>query len=686
MWYENSYRRHLCDMHIDDWDDSFLSALSPEVYVENLKKANIQSAMIYLQSHVGLCYYPTKSGKMHEGFKGSEDAMRRLIHLCREAGIHTIGYYSLIYNTWAHDQFPAWRLVGSNGMSTRMENGTDDNMEFSDKSRAARYGHCCPNNTEYRNFIETQIHEMAEYFTVDGMFYDMLFWPRICYCDCCKARWKTEVGGDIPIVEDWQDSRWLLHMHKRREWIGEFARWVTDLTKELMPGVSVEHNVAYSVLPNGMTANCEEVISACDYAGGDLYRNLYSHSFACKFYRSVTKHQPFEYMFSRCAPNLSMHTQIKSKDSMRSAVSLTMAHHGATLVIDAIDPAGTMDNLVYERLGEVFSELIPYEAYMDGTPIEDVGLYYSLKSKFSPRNDHATNYTGVTIATETLVTSHILCGVSGSFQSLEQYKILIAPLLTSEDTYDNERLINYVKNGGTLYFSGGDNPALLKTFFGAEVTGRTKEKVIYTAPEDTVSHCFDYFTKARPLHFETTAPIVSGITKETVLATLTMPYTHQNTTLFASIHSNPPGIRTEYPALAMTSYGKGTVLWSGLSIESEEFYDYRRIFVSLLKELLGLSPTVSSDAPKDVEITAFETETGVLLHTVLLCEDYSARKTEDFHVSVTCKSKPKKVLLLPKESTVPCEISGNTVSFLCENPGIFRTFCIQTEENSTCAK
>ena len=108
MWYKNSFRRHLCDMHIDDWDDSFLSMFSPEEYVENLKRAKIQNAMIYFQSHVGLCYYPTKSGRIHNGFIGKEDAMRRLVDLCHKEGISVTGYYSLIHNTWAHDNYPDW--------------------------------------------------------------------------------------------------------------------------------------------------------------------------------------------------------------------------------------------------------------------------------------------------------------------------------------------------------------------------------------------------------------------------------------------------------------------------------------------------------------------------------------------------------------------------------------------------
>ena len=46
MWYNDLYRRHLLDMHIEDWNDDFLSQFSPKDYVCNLKKANINYAMI----------------------------------------------------------------------------------------------------------------------------------------------------------------------------------------------------------------------------------------------------------------------------------------------------------------------------------------------------------------------------------------------------------------------------------------------------------------------------------------------------------------------------------------------------------------------------------------------------------------------------------------------------------------
>ena len=71
-WFQRSYRRNLVDMHIDDWDESFLSKLDPVIYVEMLKTANVQSAMVYANSHIGYCFWPTKNGQMHRGLRGRD--------------------------------------------------------------------------------------------------------------------------------------------------------------------------------------------------------------------------------------------------------------------------------------------------------------------------------------------------------------------------------------------------------------------------------------------------------------------------------------------------------------------------------------------------------------------------------------------------------------------------------------
>lgn len=674
MWYENRYRRHLLDMHIDDWNEEFLSEFSENEYFENLKKANIESAMIYFQSHVGLCNYPTKSGKMHNGFVGKEDAIKNLVDMCRANGIAVTGYYSLIFNNWAHDTHPEWRMIDENGTSKR-ENGKMKALECAGEN-LWRAGLCCPNNEGYRTFVAEQIKEMAEFFDVDAMFYDMTFWPHFCYCDSCKERWAKEVGGELPEIEDWNDPKWLLHVEKRRQWMGEFAAFVTAETKKHNPEISVEDNVAYAALPDAKRGLAEEVLAASDFAGGDLYGDIYSHSFICKFYRNVTQNQPFENMVSRCYPTLANHTLTKADDVLTSAIMTTAAHHGATLFIDAIDPVGTMDARVYDKLGSIYKKHKDYEKYFEGDLIEDIGLYYSLRSKFNAHKEEYCNHDAVVNTVKSMIKNHTLCGVCGSFNSFDQYQIMIASELTDEDQKDYDRIAKYVKNGGQLYISGGDCTGLLSEFFGAEVVGRTQERKVYIAPNKKALSSFGLFNQDYPLPFDGTAPMVKGIDSDKVIATLTLPYTNQDTVKFASIHSDPPGISTEYPAVAVTDYGKGRVIWSALPIEEINHYRYSRALFGLIDSFFAFESTLKSDADVDVEITGFKTDNAVYVNAVLLNEEYKARKVGAFDVCIRCNSAPKAVWKLPEETEIPFEYNDGYVKFTVNNLKIFDMFKI----------
>ena len=677
MWYKNAWRRHLCDMHIEEWSPEFLSQFNPEEYVENLKRAKVKNAMIYFQSHVGLCYYPTGSGKMHNAFIGKEDMIRKVTELCHEAGISVTGYYSLIYNNYEHDRHPKWRIVGKDGKSER-EKCVANRLDFA-AAGVNRYGYCCPNNQEYRAFVKEQIREMAECFEFEGFFFDMLFWPQICHCDSCKERWEKEVGGDIPDLFDTEHPNWRKHIEKRREWMGEFAMWATEELKAVAPHASVEHNFASGISHINHRCVDERVNDACDYAGGDLYDDMYRHSFACKFYRNFSKNQPFEYMFSRCEPNLGMHTTLKPKDVMLSAMFMTAAHHGATLVIDAIDPIGTLDERVYGQIGEVFERQIPYEPYLsDGNMIEDMGLYYSLKSKLVEYNP-LSNHDGALFAAETLIRNNFCFGVTNGSVPISHYDTLIFPCPGNEDDCDKERLIEYVKNGGKLYFSGTNNSEFLKEFFGAECIGHTEEQIVYIAPNGKYPQALGRFNEKYPLQFEGHAPKIIGMDSEDVIATVTLPYTKQDVVEFASIHSNPPGMPTEMPALAVKPYGKGKVLWSAFPIECRRTAEYKRTFALLLQHVLEPRQTIVTDAPHDVEVIGFRKEKAIQINVVLLNEEERARKVEDIQVSVQCDKAPEQVVLLPNNQSVSYRYENSMVSFTVSDLDIFAMYEIITK-------
>lgn len=660
MWYSKSYKRHLLDMHIDDWNDEFLSQFNADEYYNNLKKAKIDNAMIYLQSHAGHCHYPTKSGHMHRCLENKPHEVKRLVDMCRSNGITVTGYYSLIYNTYEHDRHPEWRMVGPDGHSIR--EGSIFNMQASDYASKSqqRYGHCCPNNPAYREFVKVQIDEMMEYFDLDALFFDMLFWPHYCHCDYCKARWEKEVGGSIPTEKENDLARWLKHRERRRVWMGEFARFVTDYVKSKDSDMPVEHNVSAMMQDSGVSCCSAFVNEVCDYAGGDLYGDIFNHSFTCKFYKNASKNQPFEYMFSRCQPGLRNHTMTKPRDVMLSSVMVTAAHHGATLVIDAIDPVGTMDSGVYDRLGGIFEIEEKYEPYFKGNMVEDVGVYYSLRSKYSPHGDSMQSHNGAVNAVKTMIWNNILVGVTGEFSSFDSHKVIVAPCYTAEDAVDDDRLIEYVRGGGKLYISTAWNAPLVKRLLDADVLEDTVENVTYLAPSGDSMGVLDDYTVKYPMNFDGHASRIKLNSADSkVLATITLPYTEPTTLQFASIHSNPPGIATEYSGLVYRPFGKGAVIWSAVPIECCEDELCRDVFADIIRVLMaGEKQSFVSDAPLNAELTLFKDDKTLYLSAVNLNEHKRLMKINSFDIKVYTGSEPESVRLLP---------GGEEVAYRYEN-------------------
>lgn len=671
MWFSNSYRRHLCDMHIEDWDERFLSEFDPEEYYQNLKRADLDAAMIYLQSHVGLCNFPTKEGKMHRAFVGKENALATLIGKCRANGIAVVGYYSLTHDNVAYDEHPDWRMLDENGNGKR---GTRSKST----GKFNRYGFVCPNNEDYRAFTYRRIDEMAAYAKMDGMFYDMPFWPHVCHCAKCEARFLKETGERIPTGEFKATPIWLTFSRKQKEWMAEFIQSVTDYTKKVMPGVSVEHNVAFAALPGHDKGMSMELIRACDYAGGDLYGTAYEQSFTCKYYYATTTHQPFEYMFSRCTPGLSKHTLTKSEDRCRCAVMLTCANHGATLVIDAIDPVGTLDSRVYDRIGRVFADEKPYEKYLYGKPVADVGFYYSFHSRYPDNGNKYTNGRCVPKMTRRMIENHIPHGiVGGEFGNFEDYKLVFASCLTDEEGEGIDKLLDYVRNGGNLIFSDGRSPRLMQELLGNANVKLSPSNTAYIAPTGVAPILCD-FSEKYPLSVDGFMPLLEGDYNGTALATVVLPYTGTYDEAFASIHSNPPGVPTTHPAIVEGRYGKGKFIWMACVPEFESEYEYGRLLCDLIGRLIG-EPTVKTTAPADVEIVTFREGKEYLCSAAQLSDDYAAREIYPFEISLKVEGKVKSVLLLPDETPVPFKQEGAVVTFAPKSFKIFDMFKIVTE-------
>ncbi|MHB1483876.1 MAG: alpha-L-fucosidase [Saccharofermentanales bacterium] len=676
-WYEKSYRRNLVDMHIEDWNDEFLSKFDPRDYYENLRRAGIKSPMLYIQSHVGYCYWPAKSGHMHNAFRGREHAMRDLFDMCHDGGMDVVAYYSLIYNNWAYENHPEWRMLTLSGRGSRDNGG--------------RYGLCCPNNQEYRNFVTNQIDDFSEYFDFEGIFLDMTFWPLLCcYCDSCKSRWEKEIGGEMPVNVDWNDPQWLVFVKKREEWLGEFAWMATDRVKMNKPGCSVEHQNS-TVLHNWMFGVNLPIIEASDYAGGDFYGGIEQQSLACKLYYTLTKNQPFEYMTSRCYPALYEHTTTKPEDMLYQSVMMTYAHHGAALIIDAIDPAGTMDKRVYETIGSIFESSARYEPFLEGFPKADVGIYFSMSGKMNPAQAVVPADSGdagaggiphldaVLGASNSLRKHHIPYWIVGNnrLDMLDNLKVLVVPDSPFMDEKDIARIKEFVLAGGKLYFSRYSAPSLAEEIFGLTYDGLTEESVTYFSPTATGHYLMPQFTENYPMTVMTTQARLSGEIQNgtQVLATMTLPYADGSR--FSSIHSNPPGNKTMMPSLLRANYGKGTVIWSAAPFEGAVRVQHSDVFADLILDLNGpFSSTI--DAPEYIEHIVFNVleKNRILVSLVNIQDQFRFYETQNIYVKIKTNKAPVSIYEIPDRNILQYTFTGEEVIIPVDSFHIFKMIAV----------
>lgn len=442
----------------------------------------------------------------------------------------------------------------------------------------------------------------------------------------------------------------------------DFVRFVKAYTNSVMPEVTVEFNYAAVIGSDWLGGSTEGINAESEFSGGDLYNDLYSHSFACKYYYGASKNQPFEYMTCRCDKNLREHTVTKPQKSLEHEILLTAAHHGASLIIDAIDPLGTLDKRVYERVGNAFSRQIPFEPYMDkGAMYAEVAVYFDSKTMFCEDGGEKYNRSCAVEAVRSLVEGHIPVAVisNGNFGDLSKYQMIIAPALQDFDNDEPLKFIDYVKNGGTLYLSGASDSRLMKEFFGARVVGKTYGDTpfkhvqtgarVYISPKKEYEGYLGEFTAEYPLPLTYYLPILEGAEGE-IKATIALPYADpDNNKCFASIHSCPPWQSTDFPAYIERKYGKGKVIWIAAEIE----YDRREAFRDVFKGIVNANVTkkYECNAGKAIEAVIFEDSERTLLS---LCDlEYDETKSSTgITFSVKTQKPPKSFLDIGKASTV----------------------------------
>lgn len=623
MWYENSFKRNLIDMHIMDWDPSFMSKFDPEVYAEAVSASGVDTAIIYSGSCLGICYWPTEIGHMHEGLHG-RDIFGETVAACRRRGLKVIGYYN-IWNRWEFDHHPEWRMIDKNGQASQVDYGE-------------RFGLCCP-NTGYADFVEHQIRDLCSHYELDGLWIDMIGWfGTVCYCDGCRKAYREQTGKELPAEVNFSNPDWVRFIRKRQQWQADFAKRINETARSCQPDLTIAHqNTSFL---NGWRGGASmDFLNQCDYLAGDFYLGPAPEAFVCKFLRAASNHQPIEFMVSRCI-DLSEHTTTKAMELLAMQSMMAVSHLAAFVFIDAIDPVGTINRALYDNMRKVLDQMDPYLPYMEGDArlLADVALYFnpdnvtgrdSADMSFMGENSFPQLQSAYTI-TKTLIDADIAFNVvtPRDLDKLSDYPVVLLPQSVMLDAREKAAFEAYVRQGGRLYVSGrsglcdGDgNPRAdfaLADVLGVHYVGKTDWNMTYMTPTEEGQADFGSYTAMYPLCMQLPQAIITADEDVTVLATRTMPFNApKERDRFAAAISNPPAETTGEPALTWHTYGDGCAVYAAGELEAIEYSAQREVFASLIRRLIPSTPLWESNAPKAVQINVFARENGEHLVNVL---------------------------------------------------------------------
>ena len=583
------------DMHLNDTNDEYLSKLDIDELVSHLKNANVSSYVVKAHSHVGLNYWPSKYGKMHRILeKRGIDYVGEMIEKCHASSIKTIVYFSQIYDNYAYENHSDWRLLNEDGLTSYDINPNEK----------ARYGLVCPNNPDYRQYCKNILTELCSKYQFEGMFLDMPFWPYPCYCEHCQRKYFEETGKKIPSLKEHTDEQWQEFVHIRQQWMQEFILENTNAVKSVNPAISIEHNMA-AIGENWGCANVEMNTDASDYAGGDYYGGYLQQSFMCKYYNNITVNKPFSYITSRCDKNLYAHTVSRTKQDLMIHCINALFHNGAFSICDALNPDGTFTQKLYKTdIKDVYEESAKLEKYVSGDLNADVAVLYSTNCKM---ND---DYISAPLSfVKLLRENNVLFDVVGS-RNLKSLKAKVLCLggvyeFTDEEIED---IKSYVQNGGSVLMSGScAADERLINLAGLSFLQKSDYTYCYAEPRAEFSQNMKSFDSQSPYPIESRANECRVIDENVcVLATLTYPYTKRSERDFSAIHSDPPGIHTDLPAITLNSLGKGKIMYLAAPMEKTQAYYCRRSLCDIILYLMDNKPLLSSNAPEFVEILSWE--------------------------------------------------------------------------------
>jgi hypothetical protein len=641
--FQHRLRRLFFDMHLPDWTvpgqsggminelRDVATRFDPEHLIELFVRARVNSLVFYAKCQYGNFYCDTNLGHKHSGL-GELDLLGRVVELAHRRDITVIAYYSNAWDVNVARAHPDWMMQDAEG-------GTS----------YKRWPRVCL-NSPYRDLVQSHLRDLFTRYNLDGVWMDMLH-VLPCYCPRCQALYFERYRKPMPVEKKGQ--AWVDLVHFQYDYMYDYIAQAKSIVKGVKPDAIFMFNYfgsPYASPSLGLDATRQLTLSDCGSAEGYTeWHGLQFPSYMARLMRSVMRNRPYEILTSRFVRTWDF--TLRSTEQMRYEAFSAVSNGAAVVLDDSPYHDGTPEPSVYTELEKIYSEIEAREPYLlDSQPVFYAGLYHSLKTREMAEMVSLAEHDG---SGTHLYSFHLerlqaeadtVLSTQGAFKAmveghmpteflydqgltadeLRHFKVILLPNVAAMDEAEALLLRDYVASGGglvatgatSLYDPGGEQRAnfLLADLFGVDFVQRSPYPFTFIRlkPGPLVEDADIPLAHYRPLiEVRPNQPIrVAATLLEPLIATADEVYYHNN--------QPSPYRDTDMPAIVMTQYGQGRVVY--ISGEPEANYcvlghkPYRQLLLNALRWAAREVPGIVPHAPLNTEVVFRRKEQQQIVH------------------------------------------------------------------------
>jgi len=600
-WLMNSHRQVHLDFHTPGFLDNVGELFDAEKFAETMAEAHVDTVVAFAKCHYGMAYYDTKLGRRNPSL--TFDMLRQMIDALHRRNIKVFGYYSVGVDHTIGQEHPEWMMVDDKGVSL---GGRGDPV-------ALLWNWICFNSPYVPTKVWPEIEEIVSRYDIDGLWMDMTFYPEgTCYCEYCRGG-MSDAGKD---PSDPSEHREFCHQA-----VLNFLEQTTTRVRALKPECKIVYNNMIKIGSRCYLPYLDLFeIEAVPLGWGYLHSSVYM-----RHLRTLGK--PFKGITARFHKTFSDFGSIRNTEQMKYEFSAMVANGGGCIIVDQMEPSGTLPRPAYETIGEAFGFIEKRQALASGARSVPYVAVLAQEEPGSLGRPHARD--DVWGAALALIESHYHFDVIDQPADFGNYTLIIVPGVSDLRAETVQRLKEYVSAGGALLVAGeagltGDGqgpeagPSALEEILGLRCHGTWPFEVGYVRvldeglklglPEmDLVLH--------RPFfHVEPSGDTVA-------LAGLVHPLIPRRKEKFVSHCQAPPRQIVEGVAVTLRRFGQGYACCIAAPFFDNYYADHDPTHRHLLSNLIGLlippdKRLLEVNAPPSVEVNLMEKEESLQVHMV----------------------------------------------------------------------